>query len=124
MDAIIQALIDLAVAVIIAATPLIVGGVIVAIRSKFNEFVLSQPENVREAYQYAAKLGIRLAETVYNDLEPKEKLNKALDAGKEWLVGMGYKSPDDSMLRTSIEALLDAVKNEIFLEKAEKQKLG
>lgn len=121
MDAVVQALINLVAALIVAVTPIIVGGVIVAVKKRFNDFLITQPDNVREAYRYAATLGIRLAESVYTDFEPEQKLQKALEAGKEWIVGMGYEEPDTDMLRTSIEALLDAVKLEIFTEKSLKQ---
>lgn len=119
---ILQQFVNLLAALIAAVVPFIIGRVAIWVRGRWEEFLRSRPENVREAYESAARFGIRLAETVGAELklEAKEKLRFAADKARTWLGEQGYGDVSIDVLEGVIEALLDSTKAQLAEEKLAK----
>jgi hypothetical protein len=119
---VLQNLINLLAALVAVLVPVVVGYVTVWVRGRWEEFLMSRPEDVRLAYESAARFGIRIAEIVGAELklEAKEKLRLATDKARQWLAEQGYEEVSIDLLESVIESLLDATKAQISEEKISK----
>lgn len=115
---IIQQVINLLAAVLAVVFPVVVGRVTIWVRERWEEFLMSRPENVRDAYESAARFGIRIAEIIGEELklEGKEKLRFAADKARTWLAEQGYEDVSIDVLENLIETLLDSTKAQMFEE--------
>lgn len=119
---VLQQLINLIAALVAILVPFVVGRATIWVRGRWEEFLRDRPENVREAYESAARFGIRLAEIIGAELklEGKEKLRYAADKARTWLVEQGYGDVSIDVLEGVIETLLDGTKAQLAEEKLAK----
>ncbi len=119
---ILQGVINLIAALIAVLVPVVIGRVTIWVRGRWEEFLMSRPEDVRLAYESAARFGIRIAEIIGAELqlEGKEKLRLAADKARQWLSEQGYEEVSIDLLESVIESLIDATKAEISEEKISK----
>lgn len=106
-NAVVQALINLLAALIVAVAPIIIARVTVWGKKAWADFKASQPEHVQRLIEGAALFGATFAEKAGPALKDMgvEKLDAALDAANRWLEAQGFEV-DDTLLRQAIEVIL------------------
>lgn len=121
MNNLMQALIDLVTVLIRELAPILIGFVVWYAKNEYQKFILNKPENVRMAYEEAAKIGIQFAEILA--VTGQEKLLEAIRVGELTLKKQGYKNVSTDVLKGYIEKELPIIVNDILQSKAQKLNL-